>query len=145
VNRVGVISSLILIFSGAAAVFAAAPETYEKKSARKSHLISIAQIPPEEAADRCISFTYAIAAYRQIMRSNPVYGKNGTADAELTWGDELLTEIQNAGADIGSGTLRFVDDYMDTFGPVTVPSSIAQLDIVKADKEYCQKRYGSGS
>ena len=79
------------------------------------------------------------------MRNNPVYGKDDSAGAELNWVDALMSAITKANADHGQGAYDFVDDYMDLFRPVTAPSNIAQLNTLKADKAFCQERFGSGT
>jgi hypothetical protein len=84
---------------------------------------------------RCASFIMALRVYRQIMRSNPVYGRNQDAGAELNW----IDDVENWDEMNSKESVSFVGEYMDAFGPVTVPTKIAKMPLYVSDEGFCLK------
>ncbi|MEX0351269.1 MAG: hypothetical protein AB3N15_17740 [Paracoccaceae bacterium] len=94
---------------------------------------------------RCYSFWLAASIRRQILRSNPVTGKNQEAGSELDWIDDRALYENLAAAAKGydaADSSHYVGDYTQAFGPVTFPSKVHQLGLYKADKVACLDRFG---
>lgn len=94
---------------------------------------SLEKSTSEFPAQRCASFTLALEVYRQIMRSNPVYGRNQDAGAELNW----IDDVENWYEMNSKESVSFVGEYMDAFGPVTVPTKITKMPLYVSEKGFC--------
>ncbi len=96
---------------------------------------------------RCYSFTMAITAYQQIMRSNPVHGRNPNAGQSLNWVsvsgsfEKFSDDALDAKID---DPLMFMGQYMDAFGPIEVPTSIIETPLYISDKDTCLDENGNG-
>lgn len=93
--------------------------------------------------DRCESFRIAIAAYRQIMRSNPLYGRNPSQGAEFNWIDDprFLQPLQIALTARTDRTVNHIAEYMDAFGSVSVPSTVPSMSLYQSDKATCLRHF----
>ena len=96
---------------------------------------SLEKAASEHGAQRCASFVTALRIYRQIMRSNPVYGRDQDAGLALNWVDDVNTWDGMTAKD----ELQFIDEYIDAFGPVTVPTKITEMPLYVSDKSACLK------
>lgn len=96
---------------------------------------SLEKSTSEFPAQRCASFTLALTVYRQIMRSNPVYGRNKDAGAELNW----IDGVENWYEMNSKESVSFIGEYLDAFGPVTVPTAITRMPLYVSDKGFCLK------
>ncbi|MEL7013878.1 MAG: hypothetical protein AAFO72_11430 [Pseudomonadota bacterium] len=87
----------------------------------------------------------AIFIYRQIMRSNPVYGRDASRGAEFDWIEDLQFSkpLQAAVAAREDRALQYIDEYMEAFGSVTVPSMVPNLLLYQSDKATCLRHFKS--
>jgi hypothetical protein len=87
----------------------------------------------EYLTQRCASFVTALQINQQIMRSNPVDGRNANAGLALNWVDD----VKAWNGQTSKEALQFVGAYLDAFGPVTVPTKVTQMPLYVSDKSTC--------
>ena len=99
---------------------------------------------PDFVTARCHGFLNAVRIYRQILRSNPVHGRDRARGTEFDWIDDAdfyrpLTEAAQRLDDMES----YEQAYLDAFGSIEVPSLVSHKPLYQSDKESCLTRFGS--
>ncbi|QFT92648.1 hypothetical protein FIU86_07325 [Roseovarius sp. THAF9] len=99
---------------------------------------------PDFVTARCHGFLHAVRIYRQIMRSNPLHGRDRTHGTEFDWIDDPdfyrpLTKAAQRLDDME----RYAQAYLSAFGSIEVPSLVSHTPLYQSDKETCLTRFGS--
>ncbi|NHX28292.1 hypothetical protein HA397_30615, partial [Escherichia coli] len=115
-------------------------KTSSAPPASEKLLLPIAASPqagdPSFVAARCRSFIDSLVMRRQILMSNPVSGRNPFYGEVFNWinastlGEKINDEMERL--DLPSA--QYLQDYMDAFGPVYIPSRVPKMGLYIADK-----------
>lgn len=91
--------------------------------------------------DQCNSLRFALFTYRQIMRSNPVYGKDASRGAEFDWIDEPRFKDHASTVPNANNWADYTQSYLDLFGGVTVPSLVQNMSLYQSDNATCLSHF----
>ncbi|MEM1176691.1 MAG: hypothetical protein AAGI27_17995 [Pseudomonadota bacterium] len=134
----------MLVFALGAAAFTAQALV----GTSNERLVSIAETGKTNErfiAIRCDSFRLALFIYRQIMRSNPVDGRDSSRGAEFEWIDDpRFANPPSAFQELfDDETTDYVQEYLDFFGGVAVPTVVPNMPLYQSDKETCLRYFAS--
>ena len=82
----------------------------------------------------------------RFIGSNPLYGRNQDAKAPFEWSNSFLVSLISLRATIDDApreTAREVEQYLQAFGPVAVPSVLPNLALCQSDKATCPETLGA--
>lgn len=100
-----------------------------------------------DVAARCEGFQRALRIRHQILRSNPLSGRDPSVGAPLDWVlDQKFDFRRKSMTDTSYATAvyDYTRRYLDHFGAVTIPTLIPNRPLYQSDKKTCIRLYGDG-
>lgn len=137
-----------ILFACVVSLGICAPGASKAETPQSHPMISIAETDAADEGlitDRCESFRTAILVYRQILRSNPIYGRDTSRGAMFAWiADPGFSEpLKMAVVFRADHAVSYVQEYLDAFGGVTLPTVVPNMSLYQSDKATCVHHFRS--
>jgi hypothetical protein len=104
------------------------------------------QTSPVYVIQRCEDFAYAVRIYAIILEHNPVYGTDYARSEPFARTYDVLDSISSIQGAVGLKRLdpliNMTNDYMQSFGPISVPTMVPYMPLYQADMATCISAFG---